>query len=110
MTLWAQILWSFRGSMGPIKWPMDQTSPTWLGTIERVQDHQEPDLPKVEGEFLGGRLEPKRDLELHLEDFEGDLIKLWPHSLDEILRLEVHYSDAFNFSACIIFSHEFQTD
>ncbi|MBW0485259.1 hypothetical protein O181_024974 [Austropuccinia psidii MF-1] len=29
---------------------MDQTSPTWHGPIERVKDHQEPDLPKVERE------------------------------------------------------------
>ncbi|MBW0573301.1 hypothetical protein O181_113016 [Austropuccinia psidii MF-1] len=49
MTPWAQICLGFRGSMGPIKWPMDQTSPTWPGPIERVQDHQEPHLPKDEG-------------------------------------------------------------
>ncbi|MBW0465498.1 hypothetical protein O181_005213 [Austropuccinia psidii MF-1] len=33
--------------------PWDQTSPIWPGPIKSVQDHQELDLPKVEGEVLG---------------------------------------------------------
>ncbi|MBW0472362.1 hypothetical protein O181_012077 [Austropuccinia psidii MF-1] len=33
---------------------MDQTSPIWPGTTKRVQDHQELDHPKVEGDELEG--------------------------------------------------------
>ncbi|MBW0479270.1 hypothetical protein O181_018985 [Austropuccinia psidii MF-1] len=52
MIPWAQISWGFRVFMGPIKWPMDQTLPTWPGPLEMVQDHQASDLHKVEGEVL----------------------------------------------------------
>ncbi|MBW0468705.1 hypothetical protein O181_008420 [Austropuccinia psidii MF-1] len=40
---WTQLCWGSRGSMGPTFWPIDQA---W--------SHQEPDLPKVEGDELDG--------------------------------------------------------
>ncbi|MBW0527088.1 hypothetical protein O181_066803 [Austropuccinia psidii MF-1] len=70
--------------------------------IERVQDYQEPDLPKAEGEVLGAHLNPRRPLILILKTLRGAIIVLWPHFLDGIFRFEVNYSDALNSSACII--------
>ncbi|MBW0551159.1 hypothetical protein O181_090874 [Austropuccinia psidii MF-1] len=49
---WAQFRWGPRGSMGP-------KSDPWPGTIERVQDHQDPGLPKAAGEDLGDEFSPK---------------------------------------------------
>ncbi|MBW0530070.1 hypothetical protein O181_069785 [Austropuccinia psidii MF-1] len=45
--------------MGLTLWPIDHSSTTWPGPLERVQKHQEPDLPKVEGEVLGSDLTPR---------------------------------------------------
>ncbi|MBW0480742.1 hypothetical protein O181_020457 [Austropuccinia psidii MF-1] len=45
--------------MGPTLCPIDHSSTTWPGPLERVQKHQEPDLPKIEGEVLGSDLTPR---------------------------------------------------
>ncbi|MBW0554900.1 hypothetical protein O181_094615 [Austropuccinia psidii MF-1] len=72
---WAQFCWGFRGS-----W--DQKSGPWPGLIERVQEHQDTDLPKAAGEVLSGEFSPKAALTHHLREFEGGIIELWPHSLE----------------------------
>ncbi|MBW0472813.1 hypothetical protein O181_012528 [Austropuccinia psidii MF-1] len=48
-----------------------KTSTTWPGPIQRVQDNQEPDLPKVEGEVLASDLNPRGPWVFIFEDFEG---------------------------------------
>ncbi|MBW0471142.1 hypothetical protein O181_010857 [Austropuccinia psidii MF-1] len=45
--------------MGATLRPIDHSATTWPGPLERVQNHQEPDLPKVEGEVLGSDLTPR---------------------------------------------------
>ncbi|MBW0546692.1 hypothetical protein O181_086407 [Austropuccinia psidii MF-1] len=101
MTPWDQICWGSRGSMGPTLWPIEQFYTTWPEPIERVQDHQEPDLPKAEGEVLGSDLKPRGQGSSFFEDFEGGIIELWLTSLMNIFMLEVQYSDALNSSARI---------
>ncbi|MBW0593029.1 hypothetical protein O181_132744 [Austropuccinia psidii MF-1] len=70
--------------------------------IERVQEHQEPELPKAEWEVLGAHLNPRGPLILIMRTLRGAIIVLWPHFLDGIFRLVVNYSYALNSSACII--------
>ncbi|MBW0535731.1 hypothetical protein O181_075446 [Austropuccinia psidii MF-1] len=84
--------------LGTINWPMAQFSPTWPGPIERVQDHQDPGLPKVAGEALGDEFSPKGVLNLHLRGFEEGVIELWPHFLEvSVFDLKWTDSDIWNF-------------
>ncbi|MBW0581802.1 hypothetical protein O181_121517 [Austropuccinia psidii MF-1] len=50
--------------------PLDQKGGPWPGTIDRVQDHQDPGLPKVAGEVLGDEFSPKGVLNHHLGGFK----------------------------------------
>ncbi|MBW0542119.1 hypothetical protein O181_081834 [Austropuccinia psidii MF-1] len=69
--------------MGPKNGPWSKFSPTWLGPIEGVQDHQDPGLPKVAGEALGDGFVFKGALNPHLRGFEGGINELWPHFLEK---------------------------
>ncbi|MBW0570562.1 hypothetical protein O181_110277 [Austropuccinia psidii MF-1] len=82
-----------QGCHGTINWPLARFPPTWPGPIERVQDHQDPGIPKAKDEVLGDEFSPKGVLNLHLGGFGGAIIELWPHFL-EVMVFYLKWTDS----------------
>ncbi|MBW0569723.1 hypothetical protein O181_109438 [Austropuccinia psidii MF-1] len=84
--------------------PWYKFSPTWPGPIERVQDHQDPGLPKVAGEALGDEFSPKGVMNPHLRGFEGGHKQVMAPIFLRSISFDLEWTDSYVLNILLAYS------